>query len=309
MKARPDYSTLVVAPWIESGSETKARVRTWWDANPCGSRVSHREVGSQDFFEEIERHRYAQEPHIPRVANFSHWVGKNVLEIGCGLGTDSLQFARAGANVTGIDLSTRSVELAARQLHLNRLNGSFEVGDAENLRFCEETFDLVYANGVFHHTPDVERAVAETYRVLKPRGTAVVMLYHKHSYNYWINICLIRRLAYALLRHGFPPRAMSRFPGAGMNLIQECEHALRAHPRWTTQDLLNNNTDGPGNPLSRVYTRAAAKRLFHQFHSVHTRVHWLVRKNIPLIGRFVPRSVDYQLGRLVGWALYVIAEK
>ena len=81
----------------------KARVRDWWNAGPCGSQVSQAEVGSLAFFEDVERHRYAQEPHIPEVVRFERWKGKRVLEVGCGLGTDLLQFARAGAEVTGIE--------------------------------------------------------------------------------------------------------------------------------------------------------------------------------------------------------------
>ena len=83
----------------------KGSVREWWNARPCGSRVSDEEIGSKAFFEEVEQHRYLQEYHIPKIANFQDWKGKEVLEIGCGLGTDLLQFARAGARVTGIDLT------------------------------------------------------------------------------------------------------------------------------------------------------------------------------------------------------------
>src|SRR3972149_8747098 len=88
----------------------KGRVCEWWDARPCGSRVSEEEIGSMAFFEEGERQRYAQEPHIPEVAEFAAWKGRAVLEIACGLGTDLLQFARAGAHVTGVGLRPPAVE-------------------------------------------------------------------------------------------------------------------------------------------------------------------------------------------------------
>ena len=106
-------------------NEVKVQVREWWNARPCGSRVSDEEIGSKAFFEEVERHRYLQEYHIPKIANFQDWQGKEVLEIGCGLGTDLLQFARAGARVTGIDLTPRSVELTSRRFELYGVQGTF----------------------------------------------------------------------------------------------------------------------------------------------------------------------------------------
>jgi ubiquinone/menaquinone biosynthesis C-methylase UbiE len=289
--------------------DLKERVRTWWNARPCGSLISELPAGSQAYFEEIEKHRYEQEPHIPQVAKFEEWRGKNVLEVGCGLGTDLLQFARAGARVTGIDLTPRAIELAAARFRLYNLDGIFEPGDAEHLSFPSETFDLVYSNGVLHHTPDIESAVSETYRVLKPGGTAILMLYNKHSYNYLINILLFRRLAFALLRRGCPPQVLSRVARIPVDTIRKYQEILQEQPSWMVQDLLNNNTDGPGNPLSRVYSRRGAKKLFRRFHPVHTKVHWLVKKNIPVIGSHMPRSIDYLLGRVAGWALYIIAVK
>jgi 2-polyprenyl-3-methyl-5-hydroxy-6-metoxy-1,4-benzoquinol methylase len=88
-------------------NDVKVKVGEWWNARPCGSRISDKEIGSKAFFEDIEQHRYKQEYHIPKIAEFENWKGKQVLEIGCGLGTDLLQFARAGAYVTEIDLTPR----------------------------------------------------------------------------------------------------------------------------------------------------------------------------------------------------------
>src|SRR4030043_982285 len=226
-------------------NEVKVQVREWWNARPCGSRVSDKEIGSKAFFEEIEQHRYTQEYHIPKVVNFENWKGKEVLEIGCGLGTDLLQFARAGAQVTGIDLTPRSVELTSRRFELYGVKGYFEVGDAENLNFADETFDLVYSHGVLHHSPNTQRAVDEIYRVLKPGGKTIVMLYHKNSYNYWVNIRILRGIAFALLRHGFPIELLSKFRGINVDLLREYEKVIKRKSQWTVEDLLNNNTDGP----------------------------------------------------------------
>lgn len=285
----------------------KARVRDWWNARPCGSPVSRAEIGSRAFFGEVERHRYAQEPYIPEVVHFERWRGTQVLEIGCGLGTDLLRFARAGAHVTGVDLTPRAVELTTRRLQLEGYSGRIQTGDAESLDFADETFDLVYSHGVLHHTPDTQRAFDEVHRVLKPGGMAIVMLYHKHSYNYWVNIRLLRAIGFSLLRRGHAVRWLSAVSGAPVDVLREYEDS--ANGPWTSQDLLNNNTDGPGNPLSKVFTRRQARAMCARFGRVETRVYWLVKKNIPVLGRHLPDTVDRVCGRLFGWSLYVIATK
>ncbi len=285
----------------------KARVREWWNARPCGSPVSQAEIGSRAFFEDVERHRYAQEPYISDVVRFERWKGTRVLEIGCGLGTDLLQFARAGAYVTGVDLTPRAVELTSRRLALYGYGGRIEIGDAESLHFADETFDLVYAHGVLHHTPDTPRAFEEIHRVLKPDGTAIAMLYHKHSYNYWINIRLLRPIGFWLLRKGYAVRWLSALSGTPVDLLRDYQRSTNG--AWTSQDLLNNSTDGPGNPLSKVFTRREVKQMCAKFSRIETRVHWLVRKNVPVVGKYLPGPIDYVSGRLFGWALYVIAVK
>ena len=287
----------------------KDEVRQWWNARPCGSTVSAAEFGSREFFDEVEQHRYQQEPHIPVLVNFPAWKEKTVLEIGCGMGTDLLQFARAGARVTGMDLTPRSIEITRARFALYGCSAQLEVGDAETLSLADSSFDLVYSHGVLHHTPDTQRAIDEVYRVLKPGGTAMVMLYHRHSYNYLVNVCVLRRVAFALMRRGMRAERLSRLAGVNADLLREYEKVVRGKSQWTLQDLLNNNTDGPGNPLSKVFSRREARRLFRRFRRVDTQVHWLVKKNIPLLGKYLPRPVDRALGRLAGWDLHIIAVK
>ncbi|HEX3145326.1 MAG TPA: class I SAM-dependent methyltransferase, partial [Pyrinomonadaceae bacterium] len=178
---------------MSGNAELKERVRDFWQQHPCGTKFSDAEMGSREFFERVEKHRYEKEWHIPAAANFASTRGMKVLEIGCGLGTDGAQFARAGAEYTGIDLTEAAVDLARRRFALSGLRGEFRVSDAENLDFANESFDLVYSHGVLHHTPDIEAAVSEIHRVLKPGGRAMVMLYHRGSYNYQIGIRVLRR--------------------------------------------------------------------------------------------------------------------
>src|SRR5262244_4540498 len=163
-------------PSQNANAELKERVRAFWQEHPCGTKFSDAEMGSREFFDRVEAHRYEKEWHIPIAADFAGARGLKVLEIGCGLGTDGAQFAAAGADYTGIDLTQASIELARKRFELSGLKGEFWVADAERLDFAAETFDLVYSHGVLHHTPDIEAAVREIHRVLKPAGRAMVML-------------------------------------------------------------------------------------------------------------------------------------
>src|SRR5947207_7977288 len=184
----------------DANAELKERVRAFWQAHPCGTKFSDAEMGTREFFDRIEQHRYEKEWHIPLAAEFESTGGLKVLEIGCGLGTDGAQFAKAGADYTGIDLTEASIELARKRFELSGLKGEFRVADAEKLDFGAETFDLVYSHGVLHHTPDTAAAVREIHRVLKPHGRAMVMLYHRNSYNYRIGIRVLRRSGAGLLK-------------------------------------------------------------------------------------------------------------
>src|SRR5919197_408151 len=112
-----------------SASSTQA-VRDYWQGHPCGSSLSQAESGSNQFFHEIEEARYRQEPFIPDFAEFERWRGRPVLEIGVGLGTDFIRFARAGARLSGIDLTEASIELVRRRLALEDLAADLGVADA-----------------------------------------------------------------------------------------------------------------------------------------------------------------------------------
>src|SRR6266508_2594346 len=104
--------------------QLKERVRAFWQARPCGTKFSNAEIGSREFFERIERHRYAKEWHIPAAADFAGANGLRVLEIGCGMGTDGAQFAKAGADYTGVDLTEAAIELARKRFELFGLKGT-----------------------------------------------------------------------------------------------------------------------------------------------------------------------------------------
>jgi SAM-dependent methyltransferase len=181
----------------------KERVRGFWEAKPCGSAHAAAAPGTREFFHEVERKRGELEPFIGRYARFEDTAGRELLEIGVGLGTDFIRFVRAGANATGVDLTEAAVELVRRRVALEGLHAEVRTADAERLPFASESFDVVYSWGVLHHTPDTERAVAEAQRVLRPGGRLCVMLYGRRS---WVAFGLWAR--YGLLR-GRPWRTLS----------------------------------------------------------------------------------------------------
>src|SRR5215475_9739774 len=246
----------------ERNSILKERVRVFWQENPCGTKFADAPPGSRRFYELVEEHRYSKEWHIPTAAGFADAKDLAVLEVGCGLGTDGAQFAAAGADYTGIDLTQASIELARKRFELSGLKGEFRVADAEQLDFADETFDLVYSHGVLHHTPDIEAAVREIHRVLKPAGRAMVMLYHRGSYNYRVGIRVLRRAGAGLLKGETGIRLVHSLTGEPVESLREHAQLAKTNGRTSADDLLNQSTDGAGNPLARVYSRREAKQLF-----------------------------------------------
>src|SRR5215510_9519318 len=143
----------------DANAQLKSRVRAFWQAHPCGTKFSDADMGTREFFARVEAHRYAKEWHIPDAADFAAANGLRVLEIGCGLGTDGVQFALAGADYTGVDLTDAAIDLARQNFEQRGLQGKFKVADAEKLDFADDSFDIVYSHGVLHHTPDIAVAV------------------------------------------------------------------------------------------------------------------------------------------------------
>lgn len=175
----------------------KRLVKDNWERESCGARYGEGLSDRRAFFDEIERTRYEQDYMLKDFAEFPSAGGKRVLEVGLGTGSDFIQWCRSGAEVHGRDLTTAAVRYVRERVRLENLSADAETGDAENLDFPENYFDLYYSWGVLMY-PDIEKALAEAHRVLKPGGTLKIMLYSADS----IAVLLIW-LLYGLLRFDF----------------------------------------------------------------------------------------------------------
>jgi ubiquinone/menaquinone biosynthesis C-methylase UbiE len=192
-------------------------VAEYWNRRPCNIRHSQSPVGTRNYFDEVEQRKYFVEPHIPDFAQFDRWRGKRVLEIGCGLGTDATNFARAGAEYTGVELSEVSLDLAKRRFEVFGLAGTFVHANAEELtkHVSAGSFDLVYSFGVIHHTPDPAAVIRQARRVIKAEGELRIMLYARNS---WKD---------TMIEAGFDqPEAQSGCPIASTYSQDEVQHLL-----------------------------------------------------------------------------------
>ncbi len=156
----------------------KEEVRDFWNADPCGSRY----LGHRADFEAHARARYQLEPYIHDFAGFARSASQRVLEVGVGMGADYLEWLKAGAQASGIDLSSASLEQAKRRCEMAGYAPDLRVSDAEHLPFPDNTFDIVYSYGVMHHSPDTPQCIREAWRVLKLGGALRIMIYHHPSF-------------------------------------------------------------------------------------------------------------------------------
>jgi len=211
-------------------------VRAFWEQEPCGTNervTGPLELGSREWFEAVEQNRYANEPMIHAVAEFTRHRGKRLLEIGVGAGTDHLQWARAGCDCHGVDLTETAIETTRRRLELYQFSSDLQRLDAEHLPFDDGTFDLVWSWGVVHHAENPENIVAEIYRTLKPGGEFRGMMYKRWS------LAVFKEWA----KHA----------------------ALRGKPWRSFSDVLARHFESPG---TKAYTLNEMRRLFSAFHEI-----------------------------------------
>ena len=286
--------------------------RSFWADYQPGFRASTAAPGSPAFIGEVEAHRYALEPHILELVDFPRWCGADVLEAGCGIATDGMQFVRAGANYTGMDFSPTALRIAQDRLEQEGGEARLVSGSITELPFPDASFDLVYSNGVVHHLPETQRAISEFHRVLRPGGTAIVMVYHRRSFNFLVSIMTVRRLLAALLLVPGASGTIARLTGERPEVLAGHRQLLRQLGfRYLTDpaQFLSHNTDGPGNPLSKVYSAEAMRRAFAAFTAVRTDVRFLNLRAYPGGERLERLPPVRRLGRRFGWHLWIHATR
>lgn len=239
------------------------RVQDYWDKRPCNIRHSPSRVGTKKYFDEVEKRKYFVEPHIPRFAEFKKWKGKNVLEVGCGIGTDTINFARAGANVTAIELSKKSLDLAKKRAKVYGLENriKFYLANAEQLSDIVpvQPYDLIYSFGVIHHTPDPEKVIDEIKKYTYKNTIIKLMIYHRLSW----------KVLWILLKFG---------KGAFWKL----DEFIAKHSEATT-----------GSPVTYVYSKAQAKKFLKGFKLIDMSVDHIFPYSIPEYTRYQYKKVWY----------------
>jgi SAM-dependent methyltransferase len=264
---------------MESGTEVEiGNVKAFWEKNPVAAAGISAELGTAEYFRAFDAMREEDgcEPYAlsEKIHGYSSARGLKVL----------FQYARIGADVTGVDLTATAIDLSRKRFALGGLLGTFVEIDGEHLPFPDDHFDIVCSMGVLHHISNPQTTVDEIYRVLRPGGRLIVMLYHRYS---WKNLVLLR------VRRLLDPKFRGK----------------------TQQEALNMN-DGDECPLALVYSRDEAARLFHRFADIEFSLTLLSWKQLlmlpPLVSlaeRFLPPSSESWPARLMGWNLNIHAIK
>jgi ubiquinone/menaquinone biosynthesis C-methylase UbiE len=285
-------------------SNIKKQVQEFWQNSPCDSWFTNEPRGTVAFYRSLDEHRYEVHPRLQSAVGFERTRGLRVLEIGCGCGSEAERFARAGAHYTAVDLTNAALGITRRRFQLANLQGRFVQGDAENLPFADGSFDFVYSHGVLHHTPDTPRTIREVHRVLSPGGRAAIMLYYRDSFNYHVNLGIVRRLRAHLLRTELGVKIAGMIFGeTEQNLRRQAELIRENHGSYVEmQNILNRNTDGPDNPLSQVFSRADAQQMFFQFKNVKTEVMFWNPNWLPVIRKLLPHAIEERTRIMLGLA-------
>ena len=200
----------MTSPGIELSAE-QTRNWEWWESNPMTydwEKTLSYAPGSREWFQEIDR-RFLSASYFARGKDgrpfgrylpYEFVAGREVLEIGCGMGTHASLLAGAGARLTAIDLTQRAIETTRRRFEMFGLTASIQRADAEKLPFADQSFDLVWSWGVIHHSSRMEACLSEIARVLRPGGRLMIMIYYRPSLVYYVNCGLIRGILLGQLR-------------------------------------------------------------------------------------------------------------
>jgi ubiquinone/menaquinone biosynthesis C-methylase UbiE len=283
--------------------EDAKEVQRWWAENPMTYGEVHGrtayadgafEPGTPEFFDRLDREFYSWNTPlhdarpVGRLFPYDAYQGGRVIEVGCGLGTMAMNWARAGARVTAVDLNPTSIKLTRRRFELHGLAGDVRLEDARTLPFADGEFDYAYSWGVLHHSPDLAQSIAELMRVLRPGGGFGVMLYNRRSILYRYQIEYLQ---------GF------------LHYEDQFLGALELASRYGDGDAQE------GNPHTWPITREEALDLMRPYsrnvavQRLGTELDQIFRQMLPFVGRLVPRLARKSWARRYGWSLWISGEK
>jgi SAM-dependent methyltransferase len=161
-----------------------AAVRAYWNTRIHDLEMTKAPVGTRQFFDDLDDYRFDKLAYLPRVVDFNGYAGRRLVEVGCGIGTDLVRFARGGARVLGVDLSETAIGLARQNLASHGCRGQAIVGDGSRLPVPDASVDVFYAHGVLQYAANPRGIVSEGLRVLRPGGTGIFMVYNRFSWLY-----------------------------------------------------------------------------------------------------------------------------
>lgn len=270
---------------VPSSETLLGAVKAYWNRRPCNIRHSAAPIGTREYFDQVEARKYFVEPHIPAFAQFERWKGKRVLEIGCGIGTAAVGFARAGANVTAVDLSEESLALCQRRLDVYGLQARLYCANAEELiqAVPPEPYDLIYSFGAIHHTPHPDRVIENLQHYCGPHTELRIMLYAKWSW-----------------------KVLWMVPTYGHGAF------------WRMRELVASYSEAQiGSPVTYVYSKAEARALLRGFDIVQIRQDHIFPYRIDRYVKYEYQKVWYfrllpgwvfrRLEALLGWHMLIVA--
>jgi len=289
---------------------SRQEVKKWWADNPmtygrthgdavyvdAGGEEQRVEFGSKAFFERVDKTQF--DWNLPLHVDgkpfgllfpYDSYVDQRVLEVGCGMGTMAMHWARNGARITACDLNPVAVAQTSQRFRVFDIRGRVLQADGGNLPFATARFDYAYSWGVLHHSPDLATSLSELVRVVRPGGGFGVMLYNRHSLRY-------------------------------LYLVKYVEGVLHGESRFLDSlELASRYSDGAteeGNPHTWPVTSGEMKELFQKFGQrveVETfgdkELRNTLKLMMPAAWRLIPESVIRAWARRIGWSLWITGKK
>lgn len=270
-------------------------VRAFWGSHPLWTGESAHPAGSAAFFEE-HRRVYIDDCFAGRFdLRFLPPPRKGgqamkVLDLGCGIGFWTTEFAMRGlGDLIAADLTPQALEMTSRRLEVYGVRAAVQEENAEALSFADGSIDHVNCQGVIHHTPHTERAVAEIARVLRPGGTASISVYYRNPIlRLWP---WLRWLGVPLAKLGGGLRGRGR---EQIFLERDVDKIVRLY-------------DGAGNPIGKSYARAQFVSMLEQHLVVdETYLHFFPARALPFR---LPRAWHRWLDKHLGFMIYASVHK